>query len=81
MKSARMLLGMSDNVTPHALRHSCATHIMENSGDLRGVQELLGHSSISSTQIYVDIAQKYVSEVYAKCHPLSGKSEKRGNEQ
>jgi integrase/recombinase XerC len=71
MRKARELVGLSDNVTPHALRHSCATHLMENSGDLRGIQELLGHASISSTQIYVDVAQKYVSDVYEKCHPLS----------
>jgi integrase/recombinase XerC len=77
MEKARTLLGLSENVTPHALRHSCATHIMENSGDLRGIQELLGHSSISSTQIYVDVAQKYVSEVYERCHPLSN-YQKRG---
>jgi integrase/recombinase XerC len=44
---------------------------MENSGDLRGIQELLGHSSISTTQIYADIAQKYIEAIYDQCHPLS----------
>ena len=71
IKKARELLGFSEKVTVHALRHSCATHLMENSGDLRGIQELLGHSSISSTQIYADVAKKYIAEIYDKCHPLS----------
>ena len=71
MKKSRELLGLSEKVTVHALRHSCATHLMENSGDLRGIQELLGHSSISSTQIYADVAKKYIAEIYDKCHPLS----------
>ncbi|MBQ9335531.1 MAG: tyrosine recombinase XerC [Alphaproteobacteria bacterium] len=74
IKKSRRLLGLSDNVTPHAFRHSCATHLMENTGDLRGIQELLGHSSISSTQIYADVAKKYISEVYDKCHPLSNQN-------
>lgn len=78
VKKAREWLGLSDKVTPHALRHSCATHLMENTGDLRGIQELLGHSSISSTQIYADVAKKYITEIYDKCHPLSG-SGKREN--
>ena len=73
MQKSRRLLGLSETVTPHALRHSCATHLMENSGDLRSVQELLGHSSISSTQIYTDVAKKYISDIYDKCHPLSCK--------
>ena len=71
MKKSRELLGLSEKVTVHALRHSCATHLMENSGDLRSIQELLGHSSISSTQIYADVAKKYIAEIYDKCHPLS----------
>ena len=71
VKKSREFLGLSSKVTPHALRHSCATHLMENTGDLRGIQELLGHSSISSTQIYADVAKKYIAEIYDKCHPLS----------
>jgi integrase/recombinase XerC len=71
MQKSRRLLNLSEKVTPHSLRHTCATHIMENSRDLRGIQELLGHSSISSTQIYADITKKYLTEVYDKCHPLS----------
>ncbi len=71
IKKSRKLLGFSGKVTVHALRHSCATHLMESSGDLRGIQELLGHASISSTQIYADVAKKYIAEMYDKCHPLS----------
>lgn len=74
IKRSRQLLALSNNVTPHSLRHSCATHLMENSGNLRGIQELLGHSSISSTQIYADVAKKYIAEIYDKCHPLSRKN-------
>ena len=73
MKQSRKLLNLPDSVTPHAFRHSCATHIIENGGDLRSVQELLGHSSISSTQIYSQIAKQYISDIYDKCHPLSKK--------
>lgn len=71
IQKSRRLLGLSGKVTVHALRHSCATHLMESSGDLRGIQELLGHASISSTQIYADVAKKYIAEIYDKCHPLS----------
>ena len=78
VQKSRRLLGLSETVTPHALRHSCATHLMESSGDLRSVQELLGHASISSTQIYTDVAKKYVSDVYDKCHPLSHKKKQSG---
>ncbi len=67
----RKLMSMDKSVTPHALRHSCATHLIEQGADLRHVQELLGHSSISSTQIYSDVANSYMCQVYGKCHPLS----------
>lgn len=71
VRKIRGSLNLSEHVTPHALRHSCATHLMEYSGELREIQELLGHSSIVSTQIYADVAKKYITEVYDKCHPLS----------
>ncbi|MDR0630879.1 MAG: tyrosine-type recombinase/integrase, partial [Holosporales bacterium] len=73
IRKSRRFLGLSDRITPHSLRHSCATHLMEANGDLRSIQELFGHSSISSTQIYADVASRYIAEAYDKYHPLSHK--------
>jgi integrase/recombinase XerC len=69
MQRLRGALGLSEKATPHALRHSFATHLLANGGDLRAVQELLGHASLSTTQTYTEIDGKKLMEVYKKAHP------------
>lgn len=69
MQNLRGRLGLSERATPHALRHSFATHVLAHGGDLRAVQELLGHASLSSTQLYTEIDAKKMLDVYAQAHP------------
>ena len=69
VRAARARLGLSERTTPHALRHSFATHLLGRGADLRALQELLGHASVTTTQVYTLVTADTLREIYAAAHP------------
>jgi integrase/recombinase XerC len=73
VKRMALMAGIPSNVHPHVLRHSFATHVLQSSGDLRAVQELLGHANITATQIYTSLDFQHLAKVYDSAHPRAKK--------
>jgi integrase/recombinase XerC len=78
LKARAVERGIASHVYPHRLRHSFASHVLQSSGDLRAVQELMGHASIASTQVYTHLDFQHLAKVYDEAHPRARKKERDG---
>jgi integrase/recombinase XerC len=80
LKAIGMQAGVPTHVHPHMLRHSFASHLLQSSGDLRGVQELLGHANITTTQVYTRLDFQHLAKVYDAAHPRAGRKKTKPGE-
>jgi integrase/recombinase XerC len=78
LKALAIRQGLPTHVHPHMLRHSFASHVLQSSGDLRAVQEMLGHASISTTQIYTHLDFQYLAKIYDQAHPRAKRKSREG---
>jgi integrase/recombinase XerD len=79
VKATARRAGLEDRVSPHVLRHSCATHMLEHGADIRVVQELLGHATLSTTQVYTKVSPRRLREAFDAAHPRARRPASRGS--